>query len=183
VREPPRIASPWPRCKTGQVGTKGLPRRVPERIALQHLIHHFLAVLPDAPQNGALAGLLSWLEAVRAEPLPGGLLVEPPLDHLLPRLCARAHRSGSNSRRGRHVDVMYRSPTWIEEELARVLFRHAASVSYSTCLWHNVLSSHPLFDPDRWYGRLQDQACRSYSAPLRRAMTTENHAMFRGTLL
>ncbi len=61
---------------------------------------------------------------------------------------------------GRHVDVMYRTPVWIEEQLERVLVRHEASVGYSTCFWHNVLHSTPLFDRSGWYRDLQVAAAR-----------------------
>src|SRR5208282_1288851 len=40
---------------------------------------------------------------------------------------------------GRRIDIMYRSPAWIRDQLARVLERHEASLGYSTCFWWNVL--------------------------------------------
>ena len=83
---------------------------------------------------------------------------------------------------GRHVDVMYRTPDWIEEQLERVLVRHEASVGYSTCFWHNVLHSTPLFDRSGWYRDLQAAAARPYPQPLRRAIIARNHPILRQTL-
>ena len=83
---------------------------------------------------------------------------------------------------GRHVDVMYRTPDWIEEQLKRVLVRHEASVGYSTCFWHNVLHSTPLFDRSGWYRGLQATAARPYPQPLRRAIIARNHPILRQTL-
>jgi predicted nucleotidyltransferase len=83
---------------------------------------------------------------------------------------------------GRHVDVMYRTPAWIEEQLERVLVRHEASVGYSTCFWHNVLHSTPLFDRSGWYGDLQAMAACPYPEPLRRAIIAKNHPILRQAL-
>ena len=83
---------------------------------------------------------------------------------------------------GRHVDVMYRTPDWIEEQLERVLVRHEASVGYSTCFWHNVLHSTPLFDRSGWYRDLQAAAARPYPKPLRRTIIAKNHPILRQTL-
>jgi predicted nucleotidyltransferase len=83
---------------------------------------------------------------------------------------------------GRHVDVMYRTPVWIEEQLERVLVRHEASAGYSTCFWHNVLHSTPLFDRSGWYHDLQAVAARPYPQPLRRAIIARNHLILRQTL-
>jgi predicted nucleotidyltransferase len=83
---------------------------------------------------------------------------------------------------GRHVDVMYRTPAWIEEQLERVLVRHEASVGYSTCFWHNVLHSTPLFDRSGWYGDLQAMAACPYPPPLRRAIIAKNHPILRQAL-
>jgi predicted nucleotidyltransferase len=83
---------------------------------------------------------------------------------------------------GRHVDVMYRTPVWIEEQLERILVRHEASVGYSTCFWHNVLHSTPLFDRSGWYCDLQYAATRPYPQPLQRAIIAKNHPILRQTL-
>jgi predicted nucleotidyltransferase len=83
---------------------------------------------------------------------------------------------------GRHVDVMYRTPVWIDEQLERVLVRHQASVGYSTCFWHNVLHSTPLFDRSGWYRDLQAMAACPYPQPLRHAIIAKNHPILRQTL-
>ena len=87
-----------------------------------------------------------------------------------------------DARTGRQVDVMYRTPAWIEEQLERVLVRHEASVGYSTCFWHNVLHSEPLFDRTGWYRDIQTMAKRPYPEPLRRAIVAKNHPILRRTI-
>jgi hypothetical protein len=83
---------------------------------------------------------------------------------------------------GTHVDVMFRSAGWIEEQLARVLDRHEASTGYSTCFWANVRFSRVLFDRDGWFARLQDKADAPYPDGLRSAIIRKNHRILRGTL-
>ncbi len=87
-----------------------------------------------------------------------------------------------DARTGLQVDVMYRSPVWIEEQLERVLVRHEASVGYTTCFWSNVLHSEPLFDRGGWYRDLQRMAECPYPDPLRRAIVARNHPILRRTI-
>lgn len=86
------------------------------------------------------------------------------------------------SRNGIIVDIMYRSPAWIEEQLDRVFLRHQASVGYSTCFVHNVLHSKPLYDRDGWFASLRAKAEQPYPEPLRRAIVAKNHPILRSTL-
>jgi predicted nucleotidyltransferase len=79
------------------------------------------------------------------------------------------------------VDVMYRTVTWIEEQLARVLEQHQAALGYSTCLWHNVRTSQPLIDRHGWYRRLQEWATQPYPEALRTAIVAKNHPVLRKT--
>jgi hypothetical protein len=83
---------------------------------------------------------------------------------------------------GLHLDVMFREPSWIEEEIDRVLVRCEARVGASTCFWHNVLASVPLSDPSGWYSALQARARVPYPAALRRAVVARNHPLLRDNL-
>lgn len=77
------------------------------------------------------------------------------------------------------VDIMYRHPQWIEEQIARVLIKHQASVGYSTCFWYNVLNSKILFDRRGWFAQLQQRTNQSYPEPLRRAIVAKNYPILR----
>lgn len=85
-------------------------------------------------------------------------------------------------RTGSVVDIMYRSPVWIEQQLDRVLLRHQASVGYSTCFVYNVLHSKTLYDRGKWFAALRAKAEQPYPEPLRRAIVAKNHPILRSTL-
>lgn len=87
-----------------------------------------------------------------------------------------------DARVGRMVDIIYRWPDWIQEQLDRLLVRHEASTGYSTCFWHNVLHAEALFDRDGWFAGLQAQARHPYPEALRRAIVAKNHPILRRTL-
>jgi len=80
---------------------------------------------------------------------------------------------------GISVDIMYRTPRWIKDQLDRSLVRHEASVGYSTCFWYNVLNSQPLFDRSGWFKTLQIQASQPYPAELRHAIIAKNYPILR----
>jgi hypothetical protein len=82
---------------------------------------------------------------------------------------------------GASIDIMYRTPGWIEEQLDRVLVGFEASVGYSTCLWCNVQTSEPLFDRDGWFARLQGKARIDYPEVLRRAVVAKNYPILAKT--
>jgi GNAT superfamily N-acetyltransferase/predicted nucleotidyltransferase len=81
-----------------------------------------------------------------------------------------------------HVDVIFRSVEWIEEQLDRVLRFHQASVGYSTCLWHNVLGSQALYDRDGWFADLQRRARQPYPEGLRQAILAKNYPILRRSM-
>jgi len=83
---------------------------------------------------------------------------------------------------GRRIDIMYRTLAWIQDQLARVLERHEASIGYSTCFWWNVLQSRALYDPSGWYAGLQQTARQPYPPELRRAIVVKNFPILRDNI-
>jgi hypothetical protein len=77
------------------------------------------------------------------------------------------------------VDVMFRDPAWMEDEVARVLQRHEARLGYSTCFLYNVQTCRVLFDRDDWLGRLKERSNRAYPLALRDAILAKNHPVLR----
>ena len=80
---------------------------------------------------------------------------------------------------GAQIDIMYRSPEWIEEQLNRVLSRHEAALGYTTCFWYNVVHSEALFDPRSWYQELQNRGRVAYPEGLRHAIVMKNWPVLR----
>jgi len=80
---------------------------------------------------------------------------------------------------GARIDIMYRSPEWIEGQIERVLSRHEAALGYTTCFWYNVQHSEALFDPRGWYRQLQSRARVRYPDNLRRAVVMKNWPILR----
>lgn len=74
---------------------------------------------------------------------------------------------------------MYRSPAWVEDELARVLHRHEASTGYTTAIWHNLQTSRILFDREGWLQGLVQRANQPYPEPLRQAIIAKNLPLLR----
>jgi hypothetical protein len=74
------------------------------------------------------------------------------------------------------VDLSFRTPDWIESELARVLVRHEASLGYSTTRWASLRAARPLFDRHGWFAELQARAAAPYPEPLREAIVRRNLA-------
>ncbi|MFQ4144758.1 DUF4037 domain-containing protein [Chlorogloeopsis sp. ULAP02] len=83
---------------------------------------------------------------------------------------------------GWSVDIMYRTPNWIEQQIDAVLVKHEASVGYSTCFWWNILHSQPLYDKDGWFRQLRVRATQPYPEELRRAIIAKNYPILRNNL-
>jgi catechol 2,3-dioxygenase-like lactoylglutathione lyase family enzyme/predicted nucleotidyltransferase len=80
---------------------------------------------------------------------------------------------------GAQIDIMYRSPEWIEAQLNRVLLRHEAALGYTTCFWYNVIYSEAIIDPRGWYQQLQNRGRVAYPEGLRRAVVMRNWPVLR----
>jgi len=80
---------------------------------------------------------------------------------------------------GIHIDIMYRSPEWVENQIDLVLVRQEAAFGYTTCFLYNVDHSEVLFDPRGWYRQLQSRVRVPYPEGLRRAVVVKNWPVLR----
>ena len=85
------------------------------------------------------------------------------------------------TRDNRSIDIMYRSPEWIQQQLERVLIHHQASLGYTTCFAFNVQTSRIYYDPTQWFARLQDITAQLYPPALQRAIVALNYPLLRTT--
>ena len=83
---------------------------------------------------------------------------------------------------GIEVDVMYWEPGWMEGMLDQVLDQHRASMGYTTCFWHTLLTSQILFDRSGWLARLKQKYDRPYPEELRRAIIKTNRVVLRDVI-
>jgi predicted nucleotidyltransferase len=80
---------------------------------------------------------------------------------------------------GIHVDTIFFTTSWMEDQIDRVLRRHEAWLGYTTAFWHTVRVSQLLFDRNGWFAALQQRAMQDYPEPLVRAIIAQNHPVLR----
>jgi len=62
---------------------------------------------------------------------------------------------------GIQIELIYRSLESFEQELNSTVFQYQAQNAYTTCMWHNLLHSKILYDPNGHYTSLQ----KAYQIP------------------
>ncbi len=75
---------------------------------------------------------------------------------------------------GIKVELMYRTLSWMRDQLERIVDRCEASVGYSTCFVHNFSTSQILYDRSGSLEALQREYRRPYPEALRAAVIAKN---------
>ena len=75
---------------------------------------------------------------------------------------------------GTAFELIYRNLDDLSANLARVVEGGEASIGYTTCFWHNLLSSHILFDRNGRVGGAQKRFSVPYPEALKRAIVAKN---------
>jgi len=80
---------------------------------------------------------------------------------------------------GIEVDMIYFDTRWMEDQIKRVLLDHQPSLGYSTCLWYTLRQSQVYYDPNGWFGGLQEVCQQPYPESLRQNIIAHNHPVLR----
>lgn len=80
------------------------------------------------------------------------------------------------------IDIMYRSPEWIEFQIKRIWEEYGASVGYSTCFIYNVKNSEILYDKNNWYKNLQEKVSGVYPEQLSKNIIDKNLPLIYGKM-
>jgi len=82
---------------------------------------------------------------------------------------------------GTKINMLYRTFVWIEEHIARVALEHQASVGYTTCFWHNLVTAKILYDKTGKGETIQKKYTLPYPPQLKHNIIAKNHPIL-GTI-
>jgi predicted nucleotidyltransferase len=80
---------------------------------------------------------------------------------------------------GVHVDAVFWTVGWIEDQIDRTLVRHEAWTGYTTSFWHTIKISKIVYDRRGWFTRLQQTANQPYPEALVKAIMDTNWPLLR----
>ena len=83
---------------------------------------------------------------------------------------------------GEQVDIIYRTIDEYVNNLNRVVKKYAASLGFTTCLWHNLLHCKILFDRSGRYGEIKNKFSVPYPDELRVNIIDRNMARLTSTV-
>ena len=81
-----------------------------------------------------------------------------------------------------NIDVLYRDLDQFAANVADVVERFQASNGYTTCMWHNMLTSKVLFDRDGQYAATRQRFDVPFPEELRRNIINRNMRLLTGNL-
>lgn len=80
------------------------------------------------------------------------------------------------------IDILYRSIKDIENMVSNVVEKGMAYTGYTTCIWHNIINSKILYDPDGKFEKLQKRFLIPYPATLKHNIIEKNMKLLTGML-
>ncbi len=83
---------------------------------------------------------------------------------------------------GNGIDIMYRSPKWLEEQVLHTWENHEASLGYSTCIIYNIKNSIILYDSNNWYTNIQEKVNGNYPDELAQNIICKNLPLIYGKM-
>ena len=83
---------------------------------------------------------------------------------------------------GIDMDIIYRDINSFDKQVEDVVFKHIAYNGYTTCMWHNLITSKIMVDKNGLLKKLQDKYKISYPKELKDNIITKNMNLLSGML-
>ena len=97
------------------------------------------------------------------------------------RICSSFFEEGDEASDGKDLfDIMFRSVSWTEGEIASVYRKRQARLGYTTCILYNISASCILFDRNGWLGGIRKEITSGYPEKLRENIIRDNLMMIDG---
>ena len=78
---------------------------------------------------------------------------------------------------GTKFEVMYRSCSWTEGEIAARIEKHQACIGYTTAILYNVADSTTIFDRSGWFKSIQERLSGGFPVQLVRSIVAKNYPL------
>ena len=83
---------------------------------------------------------------------------------------------------GIDMDIIYRNLIDFEKQVSSVVDKHISYNGYTTCMWHNLITSKIVYDKAGSLQRLQDKYSIAYPAQLKENIISKNLKLLHGIL-
>jgi predicted nucleotidyltransferase len=83
---------------------------------------------------------------------------------------------------GIDMDIIYRNMDNFEEMVSAVVMEHKPQNGYTTCMWHNLITSRIVFDKEGKLNKLQEKYHISYPEELKKNIVFNNLNLLSGML-
>ena len=80
------------------------------------------------------------------------------------------------------MDIIYRPLEMFDKFISRTVFEHQANNGYTTCFWHNIVTSEIVYDENGRYAQMKKKFSVEYPEQLRRNIIDKNMKLLTGVL-
>lgn len=80
------------------------------------------------------------------------------------------------------MDIIYRPMDKFDKFISYIVFEHHANHGYTTCFWHNIITSQIVYDPSGKYAEIKKKFTVPYPEELRQNIIDLNMKMLSGIL-
>ena len=84
---------------------------------------------------------------------------------------------------GIEIEIIYRDLQFLENYVANVIEKCIPNIGFTTCFWHNVLTSKIIYDKNDYYKKMKERFSIPYPKELKENIIKRNMALLSGYII